>query len=257
MFKKTAFTTIFTTAITAIVSVVAVIATAKLAGPLPISVSQTVAEKQSTFNVTGESEMTTVPDQAEITMGIEVRKPNVATAQNEANTTINSITKELTNLGIKKENIKTQNYNIRPEHDWESPNNRITGYVVSANLRVKIEDFEKMNQAIDIATAQGANQVGGINFTLSNEKEEELKKDARKQAIEDAKENAKELANLAGVKLGKVVNVIEHTNNVQPPYPMMARAEMADGMGGGGEPTSIEPGSQTYTYTVTLSYETL
>lgn len=245
--------------LSAVVLVAGTILASRVLGPLPIAVNQTVAERPTTFNVTGTSEITTVPDQVEVNLGVNVQQPTVAGAQDEANQVINSITEQLLSLGIEKEDIKTQNYSINPQYDFsEGGNQRILGYQVNANLRVKLTDFANLNQAIDVATTNGANQVGGIQFTLSEEKEEELKKEARKEAITDAKENAQELATIAGLRLGNLVDVQEGTS--EPPV-MFSREAMSFDMAAGGVepsvPTDIQPGSTTYTYRVTLSYQTL
>jgi uncharacterized protein YggE len=251
---------ILITIITVVVSVASVILTAQFLGPLPLSLSQTISQKQDLFTVTGDSEVTTVPDQVEITFGVSQTDSQLAVAQDKVNQVVKNMTAELQKLGIKKEDIKTQNYSIYPQYDYQSEQRKITGYSVDSRMRVKLTDFEMLNQAIDVSTAQGANQVGGIEFSLSEKKEDELKNQAREEAIDKAKESAKDLANLAGVRLGKVVNVYEQRNNYYP-SPMYAKAEMAldssmAGLGGG-EATQIEPGESTYTYSVTLSYETL
>jgi len=228
----------------------------KFVGPVPLSISSTVAQKQNLFMSTGEAELETIPDEASVSLGISVEQPTVALAQDEANRVINSISERLKSMGINKEDIKTQNYSIYPDYNYENGNRDINGYRVTANLAVKLTDFEKLNAVIDMATAEGANQVGGINFSLSKEKEAELKKQAREDAIADAKDSAQELARLSGVKLGKVVDVSEYRNGGGP-IPFLARSEMALMDSGVAEPTSVEPGSTTYSYTVTLSYETL
>ncbi|MDH5533122.1 MAG: SIMPL domain-containing protein [Candidatus Pacebacteria bacterium] len=228
----------------------------KYVGPVPLSISSTVAQKQNLFTSSGTAELETIPDEAGVSLGINVQKPTVALAQDEANRVINSISDRLKSMGIDKEDIKTQNYSIYPDYNYENGNRDIKGYSVTANLAVKLTDFDKLNAVIDMATAEGANQVGGINFSLSTEKEKELKKQARVEAIEDAKESAEELARLSGVKLGKVVDVSESRGGGPMPYygggAKLMMADMAESA-----PTSIEPGSATYSYSVTLSYETL
>lgn len=247
---------IVTTLFATIITVGAGILVTRLTGPLPISVSQTLAERQTTFNTTGDSELTVIPDEAQISLGIDVSGQTAVDAQSRANQVINNISEAAKKLGIDDKNIKTKNYNLRPDYDYESPERKIVGYRVNTQILVKINDFEKLNQVIDMATNLGANQVGGINFSLSETKQEELKKEARKEAIAEAKENAKELANLADIKLGKVVNITE-SNGGGDPQPMYTRSEMAFKDGGLEEPTQINPGSETYRYSVTLSYETL
>lgn len=246
-----------TVAIVSISAVVTILA-AKMVGGASLSVNQVSTQKQSTFDVTGESEITAIPDEATIEMGINVTKPTVAQAQDEINKIINAVTQSTKNLGIKEEDIKTTNYNIYPNYDYQSETREITGYMANTTIKVLVRDFEQLNRVIDAGTNAGANSVSGANFQLSKEKEAEVKKQAREEAINEAKENAKELAKLAGMSLGKIVNVYEQPNYYQP-TPMMERALLSSdaGLGGGSEPTQVNPGSTTYSYSVTLSYETL
>lgn len=230
----------------------------RFTGPLPLSINSTISQKETLFVSQGQSELEVVPDEARVSLGISVQMATVAPAQERANQVINSITARLAELGIEKEDIKTSNYSIYPNYDYSAGTNRIIGYNISSNLEVTISDFEKLNSVIDIATSEGANQVGGVQFTLSKEKEAELKKEARQEAIKDAQESAQELARLSGIRLGRVVDVVESRNDLWPVMPMYRGAElmMAKDAGGAIEQTSIEPGSTTYTYSVSLSYET-
>jgi len=240
-------------------STLAVVLVTRLAGGPSFSVNEISTSKMSTFDVSGESKISTVPDQAEVRMGLTVNEATVKAAQDRANTVINDINTRLGELGIEKKDIKTENYSLYPQYDYQpGSNQRITGYTVNANLVVTMTDFALVNQTIDMATNAGANQIGGITFSLSDDKKAETEEQARKEAIEDAREKASELAGLAGMRLGKIVNVYEAPSD---DYSIYGRAEMttmdaAKGMGGGA-PTNVEPGSTSFNYTVTLSYETL
>jgi hypothetical protein len=112
-----------------------------------------------------------------------------------------------------------------------------------------------LNTVIDTSTELGANNVGGVSFTLSEEKQKELKTQARKEAIENAKKNAEELSGLSGMRLGKIVNVSE--NQPSPNMRLFNTAAMDEAVSLSKEQTVVEPGSQDYTYAVILSYETL
>jgi len=224
----------------------------KLVGPFPLSIAQSTAPVQNWFYATGESEITTVPDQAEINLGIVSRETTVAAAQNKTNQVIAAVTEDLNKLGVKKEDITTQDYSIYPEYDYTSPARAITSYSVTTSLRVKMYDFEKLNQAIDAATKDGVNQVNDITFSLSKDRETELKKEARKEAIENAKKNAQELAQLSGLRLGKIINVTENSPYTPEPipfYPMATEAKLESA------PTNVEPGSTLYKVSVSLTYE--
>ncbi len=240
--------------------VVTLVTVMRFFGPLPLSINSTVSQKASLFISEGKSEIEVVPDEARVSLGINIQKDTVGPAQEEANRVINAITEKLKELGIDKEDVKTSNYSIYPNYDYTNGTNRIIGYNINSNLEVTVSDFNKLNSVIDLATAEGANQVGGVQFALSNEKEEELKQQARQEAIKDAQESAQELARLSGIRLGKVVDVNETRMDAWPVSPMYRGAEVMmnkDAFGAGGDqPTSIEPGSTTYSYIVNLSYET-
>lgn len=251
---QTLLTSAFQTITTVVVATLSIVITARFAGPLPISVNQTVAQQEQPFMASGSAQIEAVPDQAEVSLGIFANGSSVEAVQSEANQIISAITQELRNLGIDSSDIQTSNYSISPSYDFSRDRQEISGYQVSANLNVSVTDFEVLSQAIDAATRLGANQVGGIQFSLSQELQDELRIQAREEAIQDAKENARELARLAGLELGRVINVSESRAN-QPDYPMpyLARAEAVSDSGA---PTPVEPGSTEYSYQVTLSYET-
>ncbi len=260
MFKPTSplVTTLIHTALAATVATSAVVLVTKYVAPLPLSISQTTTSKDTAFMVSGKSTITTVPDKAILHLGISRKESSIKVAQNQANQVINTIKQKLLEMGLKKEDIQTDNYSIYPNYDYSNPAaQRITGYSVDVGLTVSLSDFDQLNSVIDMSTQSGANTVGNVQFSLSDSKERELKQEARTKAIEDAQKNAESLAHLSGLRLGRVINVTEGTQSLPRPY--MATAElMKDSVGmGGGVPTSIEPGSATYNYSVTLSYETL
>lgn len=233
----------------------------KLMGPLPLSISQTTTTKLNTFDVMGEGEVTTTPDRAEINAGVQINDSTVASAQDKGNQIINKITADLLGMGIGKDDIKTINYSLYPNYDYRTGSQRITGYSLNVTLKVTVKDFAKINNIIDTMTADGANQVGGVSFTLSENKRLEVENQAREIAIKRAKEKAESLSRLAGVRLGKIINIMENTNQAPRPIPMLAK-ESAMGLPVGGGPdtavaTDVSPGSATFSMVVTLSYETL
>ncbi len=223
---------------------------AKFGPGIPFSVVNT--NKTDFFSVSADGKVTAVPDIAEVNLGFTTTSPTVSAAQNQANQTINNVSGAVKKLGINEKDIRTTNYNLRPDYDYNAKPQRITGYSIDVNLAVKVRDFAKINQVIDAGTANGANTVGNLNFTFDDP--EKYKSQARKIAIDNARKKAGDIANTAGINLGKLVNVSE--NYADYPRPLMA-LDKASGIGGGGAaPTQIEPGSSEVSVTVTLSYET-
>ena len=217
-----------------------------------IPISSTITQKQDLFTVTGTGKVTVIPDTAIISLGITVSRPTVKAAQTEANTIINRITSSLKSAGIAEKDIKTDQYSIYPQYDYQSGTNRITGYQVSTSLTVTVRNLEKINEAIDTATAQGANTISSVQFTVDETRQKELSQQARQEAVKEAKIKAESLSRSAGLTLGRIVNVQESEPSFPRPY--LALSEKAIGRGGGD--TQVEPGSTDITSVVTLSYET-
>lgn len=223
----------------------------KLAGTIPFFVNSVSTAKTDIFTVNGVGEASAVPNTANISLGISNTGTNIVSVQSQTNTIINKITQDLKNLGIEEKNIKTTNYSIYPNYNYAEGKQTVNGYTVAANITTKITPIEKLNQAIDLATKNGANTIGGISFTVNDNDLEKLKSKARKQAIAKAKEKAKSIANEAGISLGKIINVSE-SGDFSRPIPMYATQDMKTT-----EATQIQPGENSITINITLSYETL
>jgi uncharacterized protein YggE len=195
-----------------------------------------------------------VPDKAEVSIGVSQKGTSLKQTQSQVNQVMNTIKDKLLQMGVKKEDIKTTAYSIYPNYDYSMPGNqRVLGYSVDAHFTVGVTDFDKLNELIDMATASGATSVGGVQFTLSEARLRELTQQARAEAVEDAKRNARELANLSGIRLGRIIDVSESSGGGRPIMPMMAMAKMDAAESA---PTSVEPGTSEFAYSVTLSYET-
>jgi uncharacterized protein YggE len=208
-------------------------------------------DERNTIVVNGLGEVTAIPDIASITIGTTIDRKTVGEAQRENTRVMNDVVGVIKGFGIDEKDIKTVSYDINPRYDYVDGVSSIGGYIVSQSVSVKIRDLAKVGEVIAAAGDKGANQVGGIAFTI--DEREALENEARTKAFEDAKEKAKMLADAAGVKLRRIVSFSESTGGGVPgPYYRYADAAM--GMGGGGAP-SIEAGSSDVISNVSVTYE--
>ncbi len=217
-------------------------------------VSSVVTQKASLFTVSGDGKVTVVPDIAIVTLGVNATGPTVKNTQTQANQIINSITAKIKSLGVADKDIVTNNYSLYPQYNYQTPTNRITGYSVSVNLTVTVRQLDRVNDVIDSATSLGANTVGGIQFTVNDDRKKQLTQQARDLAVADAKAKAQSLAQAAGLNLGRLVNVEETSTPEIRPLPMMGLGAAVNASAGGG--TQVQPGSTDITSSLTLSYET-
>jgi len=219
----------------------------------PLSLTSTVTQKMDTFQVTGEGKVMAKPDTAQISIGVIKTGPSINSLQNEVNTTINKVVADLKKLGIEEKYIKTTSYNLSPNYDWTQGKQRIIGYTISVRIEVTTKNLDKVNDVIDTATEDGANQLYGLNLTIDEERKKMLAKEAREGAIKEAKNKAFELARSSGMSLGKIINISE--NLYTPWQPSYYNYEKAVPAAGGGAPTEIQPGEAEVRVSVTLSYE--
>lgn len=223
----------------------------KLVGPIPFSVNSIITTQTNLFSVSGTGKATGIPDTAQLSIGVTKTASTVASAQDQTNAAANKIIEYLKKLGINDKNIKTINYSVNPNYDFGGGRQNITGYTVTQSLEVNITPIDIANKAVDAATLDGANLVGGISFTFNDKTKKDLEEKARNEAVKMAKEKAESLAKATGINLGRIVDVQE-SGNFEPRPIMMVQsleAKSAD--------TQLQPGENSIMINVTLSYETL
>lgn len=220
----------------------------KLIGPVPFSVSSITTQKSTTFDATGEGTAIARPDIASVSVGIQAQAQTVKNVQDQINSVINKVSEGLKQIGVDSKDIQTRNYSINPSYDYSGGSPRITGYSANTTLSVKVRDLDNINNVIDTATANGANQVGGVSFDIEDKTKAE--NEAREKAVEQAKKKAEAAAKIAGFKLGRIMNYAENQPGGGRPIPILMEAAKAVGA-----PTQVEPGTSEITITVTLSYE--
>lgn len=216
------------------------------------------------FTVQGSSSITEKPDQAQISFIVTKTATTLQNAQNLANTQTNTIVADLKKIGILQKDIKTSNYSSFPAYNENNmrmmpiripppASQTITGYTVSENVDVTLNNIGKANNVIDTITKDGAENISGPNLTFSETSKKLLVNKARIQAISDAKQKAQAMADAAGIHLGRIVSIQENNTPYQI-QPMMYGKVTSGAISS--VPTQINPGENTITETVTLSFET-
>ena len=239
--------------LTVFLSLVLLFGFTKLLGPIPFTVNSIQTTNADLFTVSGVGEVQATPDNTSVSLGVTQEAASADAAQNEVNQVMNALIEDLKGMGIKEEDIKTTNINVNPNYDFNN-GQRIIGYSASQNLDVKTENVDLANRVVDTATQNGANVISGVSFTINDKDREKFEKEARVKAIADAKEKAQQIANEAGLRLGRIVN-IQVEGGEEPPVLLQERMTANDAAKV--EPTNLQPGEDTIRVTVYLSYETI
>lgn len=212
-------------------------------------------ESPAKILVNGQGTAELVPDMAVLQLTV-TREADTAREALDANSAaMTQVMKALRDQGIAERDIQTANFAIQPRYVYPSPKAqgereppRIVGYTVRNGLNVRVRDLTKLGAIMDQSVTLGVNEGGNITFT--NDDPSEAVNQARVRAVKDAMSKAKILADAAGVKLGRVLEIAENTYSPGP-APMM-RAEMMAGRAADAVP--VAAGESSYQVTVSLSY---
>ncbi|KXB08068.1 hypothetical protein AKJ56_01915 [candidate division MSBL1 archaeon SCGC-AAA382N08] len=195
---------------------------------------------EHTLSVTGVGSAEGKPDSVQMRFGVitEVSKDVGADeAVNRNSAEMNQVIESLKEEGIREKDIETSSFNLSFRRDYTKHRERseIIGYKVTHMLSVKTQDTSIVGNLIDVAVDSGANNVGSIVFTFSEDRSDELEALARERAGEDASNKAEGIANSLGVEVTGVYNVAEERYQ---PHRTYDEAELAQG-----DSTSIVPPS--------------
>lgn len=207
-------------------------------------------EYDRTITVSARGTSDLAPDQASTVIGVTIEAESVEEAQQENTEKTNSIIEALMALGIAKEDMQTQNYQVYPRYDYNEGSRELVGHQVSQDIKVTIRDVEMAGKVFEVAGANGANNIGSIDFSIddSTSAQDVARADAMKNLID----RAQKTANALGVRLGKVSNYSEYVEQ-NSPYPTAYLAREAAG-GGIGSAPSVLPGQEEVAINVTASF---
>ncbi len=239
--------------LTTILAFTAMIAVLALAAVGLLRPAQTVTAQPGVSNmpqivVIGTGEVKVEPDIATITIGVETKAPTTqeALAQNSAQA--QAIIDRIRQLGVEAKDIQTTGLNIYPFYDEQGQN--IIGYTVSNMVNVTIRNIAQAGDLIDQVVQVGANRLYGVSFGVSDT--EAVMAQAREAAVANARARAEQMARASGTSLGRVLFITENFGASPIPVPMMADAY---GAPAARSAPPVQPGQQTYSATVQITFE--
>lgn len=208
-------------------------------------VKLTTSPEYRTISVSGTASTSVIPDTASLSIGVITQDATAKEASGMNAASMNNVTAALKNLGLLDKEIQTSSISIQPVYNYTRDVPVIVGYSASNNVLITTRNLDKLSDIMDKSIASGANQVSGISFIVSEEKQRQIVGDLLSAAVNDAKSKADDLAKSLNVNIAnvKTSSISERTQM----FPVMAAlAEKAA--------TPIQPGESKVTLSVQVTY---
>lgn len=214
----------------------------------------------ASITVSGEGEVTSLPDIATVSFTIREQAKTVPEAQKLAETKIADAMKELKALKVDEKDIKTLSYTVNPRYETQNSycngymcppvKSVITGYEVTQSVQVKIRKIDDAGLAIGALGKVNITEISGPDFAV--DEPEKAQAEAKAKAIKQAQEKALATARALGVGLGSITQYSEDNGGY---YPVMYRAEaMSMKVGGASDAVTLPQGESVIKARVTITY---
>ncbi len=171
------------------------------------------SEQIKTISVNGSSSLKVAPDKATVNISIQTVSKDAKEASAQNAVVMNKIQKSIMALAITRDKIKTTGYNLSPVYDYSNGKQKITGYSVSNEILVTVDNIDLIGNVIDTAINSGANNVNSVEFGLKDS--ESYKDKALRQAVLDAKRKAQTIASTLGKSIIDVQSVSANDSYIE------------------------------------------
>ena len=212
------------------------LAAAIIAGTLLAAPALAQSMPPAVISTTGEATVSVAPDLAQIDGGVTSEAKTAREASDANNAAMGKVLLALKSAGIEEKDFQTSRLSLQPQSAPNRPGpSTIVGYRASNRVTVRLREVAKLANVIDTMVGAGANDIGGINFMVSQASK--LLDEAREQAIADARRKAEIYAKAADVTLGAPLSISEEGAPGPMPYRKMVAGMAASAPVAQGEET--------------------
>jgi uncharacterized protein len=226
-----------------VIAALAVLVVAALAGiGRPEAAESASDEPREGITVTGAGRVSTVPNEAEFSLGVTTEGQTARAALTENAERMRRLIEALKLAGVAARDIQTRDVSVGSDYDADG---RSDQFVASNTVSVLIRDLDTAGAVLDAATRAGANNVYGPSLTRSNR--DGLERRALEDAVANARKRAEAVAAAGGVNLGAVIAMSESPQVVGPELAYRAADSAASSV-------PIEKGTQEIQATVSVTF---
>jgi len=174
----------------------------------------TDTRRATRITVGGDSIVQAQPDTAILTISVVTQGRRAIDAQQENATKSDAVVQALKTAAGAGAEVKTSGYSVQPQRMYrENQPPTITGYEARNTVTVTMSDLKKVGTVIDAASQAGSNDIGGVVFTLREDRP------ARDRALQEATREAMSKAEVIARALGRKVTRSIHGQARQRCHP--------------------------------------
>jgi uncharacterized protein YggE len=163
--------------------------------------------EEGTVSVTGRSEVTLRAEKAIIYMNVKLVRKDMTESHDALVKTLESVTNDVTAIGLKAEDVKRSLIEQGPEYVWKHDSQVKVGYYSRASVEVHVNDIDLMSKAYRTLAVHDDVSVSSTEFKRSDEYEQRMKQ--YEKALKAARGKAEKMAETLGARVGKVRNIAE------------------------------------------------
>ncbi len=211
-------------------------------------VSATANDETRTVAVSGSAEIEAEPDRAVVHLSVESTADGAEAARAQVAENVSELRTALRDQGIASDRIRSTGFSIREDRPRErEKTDAEPTYRAEHRIEVVLDDIDRVGTVIETVAKTGGARIHGVEYTLSDERRQELRQEALRKAMSNADLEAQTIAESAGLTLAGVHSVSTSDTRVHTAHREVAMASDASA-------TDLDPGPVTVKATVNVEY---
>jgi hypothetical protein len=221
---------------------------------IAVFVSSTASDVgMKVITATGSSEMKVAADKATMSFSIESEAVTAKESQQE-NTRVSNLVIAFLSENLPLSDFQTAQLTVYPVTEYNPKTGEVTqtGYKTTHMITVETSQIDDVGKIIDGVIDSGANRVDQVSFSLSDDREREIRSQILDEAAVQAKNKAQSIASGLGARIVGVRSASESSFYVTPFYSRSEAVMAKDVMGG---QTQVAQGEVDVSASVSASFE--
>lgn len=215
------------------------------ASPTTDSAGSTDATDGTTISATGTGSVTADADLAVVSVAVVATADSADAARGQVAADVQRMRTALRDAGVPDDAVSTASFSVFPDYrNGDDPAER--GFRAVHSFRIETEPA-RAGEIVDVAVGNGASEVQGVVFTLTDETRASLRAQAIERAVTAARADADAMAGSVDRSITGVETM--STTGGFAPVERFAAESAADG-----PRTTFEPGPVSVSVTVDVTY---